>query len=335
MDRKLVFKNMPGSWHTGTDFKKVQLTRVSWDKMPNHALAYVFFGYVIIDFDGSPTAYGPEGIVPEPDDDLGNAGNETQGYFGVVAYSPDHPLVRDGTILIDQRAKRFQGKFPVVQQAKHHDPKPGYYVSTVSRWHLPGARSFPDYFQNNYTDASKIPFGALDGKLRALGVDVGDCGMAIRHDQVGLYSAFYYLDKGGSRFALGECSHRVGKDLGGSGRASHFDNNYPVSFIVFPGHGNGEPAAVVASRDRSDDEIRRRIQPRVFELSRAINAKDLVLLMGFNETPPGTIPQGLEKLERRQTTGQGFPANWATIIGALRAYGFVTTQPSPKPAMIF
>jgi hypothetical protein len=124
MDRKLVFKNMPGSWHTGTDFKKVQLTRVSWDNMPNHALAYVFFGHVNIDFDGSPTAYGPKGIVPEPDDDLDNAGNETLGYFGVVAYSPDHPLVRDGTILIDQRAKRLQGKFPVVQQAKHHDGVP-------------------------------------------------------------------------------------------------------------------------------------------------------------------------------------------------------------------
>jgi hypothetical protein len=95
------------SWHTG-DFPSVPLTRVSWDTMPHHALVFVFFGHVNIDFDGSPTAYGPKGIKPQPDDDIGNAGNATQGWFGVASLSATDKLVKSGQAIIDPKASRHK-----------------------------------------------------------------------------------------------------------------------------------------------------------------------------------------------------------------------------------
>ena len=325
MARKLVFEDLKGPWHTN-DFPKVNLTKVSWDNRPDYALAYVFFGHVNIDFDGSPTAYGPAKLMP--DDDLKEAGNAAQGWFGVAAYGPTDHLVRNGIVQIDQAAPKLQGKFPVVQQAKNGDPKPGYYVSTTSRYLTPGSKVLPDYLQNNYADSSKVTFGALDGTLKKLGVNPGDYGMAIRHDQ-NLESAFYFLDGGGNKHALGECSHRVGKDLGGSGRGSHFNNNYPVSFILFPGHGYGMPASMVAWRERSDSTIKKAIHPRLFELSQASNAKELVLLMAFNETRPGTVPQGLDKLKFRLRTGHTWPENYTNVLLSLYQFGFT---PFPQKA---
>ena len=80
---KLAFKNILGTWHTN-DFKSVSLTSVSWEGS-SRVLAFVFFGHVNIDFDGSPTAYGPTGprpstarvqpVNPPPDDCLKNGGN--------------------------------------------------------------------------------------------------------------------------------------------------------------------------------------------------------------------------------------------------------------------
>jgi hypothetical protein len=318
---KLVFENQPGSWHTGSDFPRVQLTKVSWDTSPHHALAYVFFGHVNIDFDGSPTAYGPAGISPPPDDDLGNAGNAAQGWFGVMSLSPSDNLVKSGQALIDQKAPNFKGKFPVVQQAKNGDPNPGYYVSTTPQAHG------PSHHQNSYIDASRVPFGALDGKLKALGFKLGDYGLAIRHDE-NLQSAFYFADAGASRFALGECSHRVGKDLGGSGRASHFNNNFPVSFIIFPGSGSLLPQLIL---DLSDSTIETGLRPRLFDLSRASNAQDLALLMGFNEVAPRLVPRGEEKLaEYLRKSGHQKPHNYVTILLGLATFGFRPYASTPK-----
>jgi len=328
MPRKLVFKNVAAKkgsdWHT-KDFPKVNLTRVSWDNRPDHALAYVFFGHVNIDFDGSPTAYGPAKMTT--DDNLGNAGNKRDGWFGVAARVPTDPLVqneknKNGIVKIDDRAPEFQGKFPVVQQVKNGDPKPGFYVSTTSRHLISGTRAFPDYLQNNYVDSSKVAFGALDDTLKPLGVKIGDYGIAIRHNK-NLESAFYFLDGAGAKHALGECSHKVGKDLGGSGRGNQFDNNFPVSFIIFPGHGYGDADSVVAWRDRSDSVIKRGIYPRLLELSQASNAKELVLLMGFNEAEPPKVPQGIEKLEQRLRTGHTWPENYTNILLSLSEYGFL------------
>ncbi|MBZ5625823.1 MAG: hypothetical protein LAQ69_45095 [Acidobacteriia bacterium] len=295
--------------------------------MPHHALAYVFFGHVNIDYDGSPTAYGPRQMMnPQPDDDLTNAGNATKGWFGVMSYSPSDPLVTSRKVLIDPTASQFLGKFPVIQRKLNGDPNPGFYVSTT-----PQAYGKP-YLQNSYIDASRVPFGALDGRLRPLGLSLGDYGLAIRHDQ-NLQSAFYFVDSGATQYALGECSHRVGKDLGGTGRGSHFNNNYPVSFIIFPRSGTGPPKLLI---EQSDATIQAALRPRLFDLSRASNAQELCLLMGFNEVAPTNLPRGKAKLdEYLRNPGRPKPSNYATILLGLATFGFQSYLPSPKKVEIF
>lgn len=311
----LIFRNHPRLWHTGTDFPEVPLTRVSWDTAPDEAVAYVFFGHVNIDYDGSPTAYGPPGISPIPDDDLGNAGNDAKGWFGVVALGKEDPLVTHGIAKIDQRPSLLKkGKYPVIQQAKNGDPMPGYYVSATPR------PTGPSYLQDSYIDASQISYGALSAKLKSLGFNIGDYGLAIRHD-LNLNSGFYFADIGGN-YALGECSHKVGKNLGGSGRANRFNNNFPVSFILFPWSFEIDPEGGTPSIP--DDRIRMALIPLVRELSRADNADELPQLMGFNETPPRTRPRGLSKLEIfRKHRSRGKPANYNNIVQGLKHFGWM------------
>lgn len=316
----LVFKDHPHNWRTGRDFPHVPLTLVSWDSTPAITVAYVFFGHVNIDYDGSPTAYGPHGIKPQPDDDLTNAGDAGQGWYGVYSLADTDPLVKDKTVQIDKTAPKYLGKYPVVQQAKNGDPNPGYYVSSTPR------NSGLPYLQDSYIDASEVAWGALDKAFRALGVSLGDYGLAIRHNS-NLQSGFYFVDSGGYNHALGECSHKVGKNLGGSGRASHFDNNYPVSFIVFPRSFDTDPDAPPSL---SDDDIEARLRPLVRSLSQADNFDDLPLLMGFNETAPKTKPQGTSKLTAyKKTPSKARPANYDTVVQGLRAFGWAPPQPAP------
>src|SRR5262249_14563162 len=154
----------------------------------------------------------------------------------------------------------------------------------------------------------KVPFGALDGQLHSLGVNLGDFGLAIRHDK-NLQSGFYFVDSGADpgQFALGESSHKLGKDLGGTGRGDFFDNNYPTSFIIFP-RSSTQPANNI--RELSEADIASALQPRLFELSRAANALELALLMGFNEVDPLATPRGKEKLAAYLSTpGSPKPRN--------------------------
>jgi len=307
----LLFSNQPGNWR-GVDFPKLSLTRISWDNAPDNPIAFVFFGHINVDFDGSSTAYGPPGLTPPPDDDLSNAGDNVKGWYGVAAASADDPLVQDGTILIDKKpALLKKGKYPIVQQAKNDDPNPGYYVSSTP--HALG----PYYRQDSYIDASQVAFGALSGKLKALGVNLGDYALAIRHDQ-SLQCPFYFVDSGANTYALGECSHKVGKELGGSGRASHFNNNFPVSFIVFVESGDQDPSAIVAA---PADKIAAAVRSQMTALSAAINAHDLALLMAFNEVLPNNQPQGKTKLEAYKAHGGAEPKNLATVNAGLQAYG--------------
>jgi hypothetical protein len=310
----LVFKDNPANWRTGHDFPNVTLTRISWDTAPDRAVAYVFFGHVNIDFDGSPTAYGPPGITPMPDDDLKNAWSDSSGWFGVVALSENDPNVKNGNAKIDKKpALLHHGKYPVIQQAKNGDPKPGFYVSGTPH------PSGPGYLQNSYIDSSQVAFGALSGKLKALGFSLGDYGLAIRHDE-NLQSGFYFVDVGGNNHALGECSHKVGKNLGGSGRASHFNNNFPVSFILFPGSFQMDPSAVAASTDSATQGY---LKPLVRALSQASNADELPLLMGFNEVQPPGRPQGMSKLDAyRKAPSRPKPRNYDTIVQGLRTFGW-------------
>jgi hypothetical protein len=323
----LVFKDHAQVWHCGHDYPKVPLTRISLDTAPDKAIAYVFFGHVNIDYDGSPTAYAPpEHKSPLPDDDLGNAWDDDNGWFGVLARAPGDPLVRQGLLKLDQRASLLHnGQYPVKQQAKstwtlkdgtvmNHpgDPNPGYYLSTCSN------RIGPVHLQTSYADSSRISYGALSDPLAALGFSFGDVGLALRHD--GDYqSGFYFLDGGGKGRKIGECSHKVGKNLGGSGRGKNFDNNHPASFLIFPGSSQGGLAAF-----RSDDQINDSLKPLVRHLSYASNAFELALLMTFNQISPLNMPQGTSKLEafRKQKGRPPNPSTYNTIVRALKEYGW-------------
>ena len=310
----LLFKDNPSLWRTGSDFPKVPLTQVSWDTDPDTAIAYVYFGHVNIDFDGSPTAYAPPGSGLDSDDDLSNAFDENR-WFGVVALSPNDPAVKSGSANIDNRPELNRGgKFPVVQQEGNDDPSPGYYVSATP--HATG----PAYRQDSYVDASRVAFGALSGKLKSLGVSLGDYGLVIRHDQAA-QSGFYFVDVGGNNFALGECSHKVGKDLGGSGRGNRFNNNFPVSFIVFPQSGDQDPSAIVTA---SDDQISAAIKAQMQKLCAASNAADLALLMGFNEVSPPQQPQGTAKLANYASDpdNNAKPRNFDTVAKGLSDWGY-------------
>ena len=314
---RLLFQDHPSDkWRTGHDFPQVALTAISLDSEPAKPIAYVFFGHVNIDFDGSPSAYGPPGITPPPDDDLANAWDDDSGWFGVVALRPDDPLVKQGRALIDQRPELLHaGKYPVIQQAKNGDPKPGYYVSATPQ------ASGPAYLQASYVDASQVAFGALGGQLAKLGFKLGDYGLAIRHDK-DLQSGFYFVDRGGSAsYALGECSHKVGKSLGGSGRGNRFNNNFPVSFIVFPDTFTMDASKGTPSM--TDDEIKTEVQLLLAEMAKADNAQDLALLMALNEVAPPAKPRGTAGLQAfLQSPGKPMPAHYATVAGGLGSYGY-------------
>ncbi len=329
---KLIFNDLPGPWHTN-DFKKVSLTSVTWEGS-SRVKAFVFFGHVNIDFDGSPTAYGPtaprpttasvQPARPPPDDCLGNGGNAADGYFGVAAMAPTVPLVVNGTVLIDRDAPKFQGKFPIVQQQRHGDPNPGYYVSKSSH------RRGPLHLQNSYINSAKVAYGALDARLLHLGVQFGDCGLAIRHDQ-SLQSGFYYVDGGGSKFALGECSHKVATNLGVTRIATKpcgWDNNFPVSFLVFPGSGVMHYDAAAGREigfgilEFGETSIERALRPLLAELSRAENARDLALLMAFNEGVPPHALDGKRKLEAYLKTRGAPPPNFVHLLTRLAHFGF-------------
>ncbi|HEY1778971.1 MAG TPA: hypothetical protein VGG79_00775 [Roseiarcus sp.] len=337
---RLAFKNISGPWHTN-DFKSVSLTSVSWEGS-SHPRAFVFFGHANIDFDGSPTAYGPRAprpptariqpVNPPPDDCLHNGGNAADGYFGVAAMAPNDPLVLNGTVLLDTDAPKFHGKFPIVQQQQNGDPKPGYYVSRASHRHG------PIHLQNSYISSADIAYGALDAKLLHLGVEFGDYGLALRHDQ-SLRSGFYYIDGGGSKFALGECSHKVAKNLGVTrigGRDCSWDNNFPVSFMVFPGSGDMHYDAAAGQEigfgimDRDEDAILGALKPRLVELSRADNALDLARLMAFNEGLPTVAPNGKARLDAYHKRKGAPPAAFVPILTQLSQFGFWPFKDKPK-----
>jgi hypothetical protein len=326
----LVFKDFTG-WRNGRDFPHVTLTRVSWDSAPGRAVAFVFFGHVNLDFDGSPTAYGPFRV--NPDDGLGNAGNATQGWFGVASAAESNPFVKSKQIEIDRHAPGFHPggvlsapvEFPVVQQAKFGDPKPGFYVSTTSQHgSIAGVRQ---YRQNTYIDASKVAYGALDRFLQSkCGFQLGDFGLAVRHDQ-NRQSGFSFADMGGWNHALGECSHRVGLDLGVSKRSpGHWDNNFPVSFIIFP-----NTAATSSGTD--DTVIKARLSSCLRNLATADNAHELPVLMAANERSPVGIAKGKAGLDALRKIKGARPSNVGTVNLGLATFGFLNAAAAPTSFM--
>ena len=304
---KLAFNNVAGPWHTN-DFKSVSLTSVSWEGS-SRVLAFVFFGHVNIDFDGSPTAYGPTGpgpptatvqpVNPPPDDCLKNGGNPSDGYFGVAAMAPTDPLVLDGTVLIDQDAPKFLGKFPIVQQARNHDPKPNYYVSKSSHKHG------PFHLQNSYIDSAEIAYGALDARLLDWESVSATTDFAFGMTRTWRVCSIMSMavDRNSLWASVPTRSQRTWRVTRVAGTPCTWNNNFPVSFMVFPRSGDMHFDAVKGVEigfgimERHENLIRNALRPRMAELSRAENARDLALLMAFNEGLPTTAPNGKMRLD--------------------------------------
>ncbi len=118
-------------------------------------------------------------------------------------------------------AKRFPPKFPV----KRADDA-NFYVSTTA---LPKNTALPEGDPGHWWDATAVNYGALTPPLRALGVDLGDFGIAIRRDN-GTSRTFFFADVGNGP-KVGEMSTMLF-------RALYPGNNQEellASFIVFPG----------------------------------------------------------------------------------------------------
>ena len=184
----------------------------------------------------------------------------------------------------------------MVQQAKFGDPKDGFFGSTTPRNLAKKLGAITAFRQNSFVDASKVAFGALDLFLQSEhGIQLGDLGLAVRHDG-NRQSGFSFVDMGGWNHALGECSHRVGLDPSvrklGPGR---WDNNFPVSFIIFPRTAISNPFVTVLS----DATIKSRLTDVLRELARAENAHDLPLLMATNEASPAGAQKGKAGLRTR------------------------------------
>jgi hypothetical protein len=324
----LEFEDVPknkddkGDWRCGYYWKEgsVFVTRV---KGP--VLALVYMAGVNIDYDGSPTAYGPPS--KPGDDKLEFAGPGKGAWYGVKAMTPgDAKEIRDADEAkmqkrnpsykairptVDETAKKdVNGAFPVIQQAG--EPSPGHYVSSTSTTFN---ASFKDYRQEYYWDSSKYPYGALSGKLGSVGkVAMHDFGLGIRLDRA-FETAFCFKDSGNDDYAVGEVSQKVHKNLGGRGKG---DNDYRVGYIVFPGSNEGKQATA--------DQFEPKAKALLAKLAQADNAEELALLLAFY-ADAGMGRSGLPLLEAfRQKRGPPPSlANLRHVLAGLRRLDW------PKP----
>jgi hypothetical protein len=240
----LDFKPLPGNWRNGNDFDHVQVLKITG---PPGVKALLYTCHVNIDYDGASTTYGPRGKVTL--DSLEDAGYP-RWWYGLLAL---HPQARIGDMNDNSYASfniGTQGQlatqyFGVSLDTNYPDSKGrcpvkganGYFMSATPHYH----GTFRDmYKQSSYTDAATVPFGALSGNLETTGgVSVGDCGFAIRYGAA-KNSLFYFADQGATSGpkaeAVGECSYALFLNLGGETKAPGKtpDNNWPVSFLVFP-----------------------------------------------------------------------------------------------------
>lgn len=216
-----------------------------------NANAVVYSGILNEDVDGAPRCYG---VFPTDAGldrlrwatDLVGGGQFNPLPAGQVAHpwrwvgvaSMTHDEAKDAGILdrLDEKselagrhhrgaplndAKRAPPKFPV----KRAD-EPGFYVSTTA---LVKNSALPETDPGHWWDATAVNYGALTPPLVALGVGLGDFGIAIRRD-TGTGAAFFFADAGSGQ-KIGEMSTQLFQTLfRGTQQEEHL-----VSFIVFPG----------------------------------------------------------------------------------------------------
>src|SRR6185312_14696537 len=102
----------------------------------------------VIDGDGCPRCYAPAGSGLQSLDYLANAGNEQDGWYGLVCIGGD----------------------PVIQQS---GPCAGYYLSPTALCD----RSKTIIDPSCYVDSSAVPYVSIPPELKARGVQLGDLAM--------------------------------------------------------------------------------------------------------------------------------------------------------------
>jgi hypothetical protein len=308
---ELKFDTVHGSWK-GNDYPSVSITSVVVGC--GTPAAFVFMTHMNVDFDGAPNAYGP----PEksPLDSLADAGRYgANGYYGLVAVGPEEVvpgdphkrLVKDVHHLkLDQRYPDTKGRYPVVQQS---GPYAGFFVSTTSKRNVSGSPS--GYEQSHYLDSSAVAYCALSYNLKSKGVGDGDFGIAIRHDTFGQASFSFLGGEGHGKGsagagAVGECSYKVFLDIGGSPKTSgqkYANNNFPTSFIVFPG-------------SKASQLIR---------ISLAENAEDFAVFLALQAQVDAAARghSGLPAFRKYAADGRkAKPASYENVAAALKRWGY-------------
>ena len=177
--------------------------------------AFLFSSGLAIDADGAPNAYNADDTGL---DYLFNAGQPGQ-WDGIVQDEDGNPFV--------------QGP---------DDPFPGYYISCTALFDRTKRHDDPARF----VDATQIPYIALPGDLaERTGARLGDI-VLVFSERTGKHSYAIFADIG----ALGEGSIALAENLGIWSDARRGGSRAGVSYVVFPGSGDGRP--------RSVDEINRR-----------------------------------------------------------------------------
>lgn len=188
--------------------------------------AFCYQSGLAIDADGAPNAYHPEG---KGLDFLANAG-KPGNWWGIVT---------------DTGKPSGQ---PVVQGK--NDPYPGYYVSTTSL----EDPSQPVTSPARYVDSGKVPYVVLPPQVMAPktagGARLGDFA-AVVDTRSGKVAYALVADRG-PKDKLGEGSIALAEALGIASSPKKGGIEKGVSYVIFPGSGNGKPHSVEEIRHEGE-----------------------------------------------------------------------------------
>jgi hypothetical protein len=81
-----------------------------------------------------------------------------------------------------------------------------------------------------------------------------------------------------------------------------------------------------------ENKIEKALRPLLADFSRAENAKDLALLMAFNEGPPPNGPSGKTLLDTYSKKRGIPPPSFVSILTSLSHFGFWPFPEKPKEA---
>jgi hypothetical protein len=310
--------------------------------------AYAYRCHLNEDNDGAPTAYGRNNPVnifaPGPfvqtnlhtldglDDATSPAGNldNNNDFHWAGLFAMTQAAARAAGVVVDTRPELRAGdpdpadgvrdKFPVVQPPGR--PSSGFYVSTTAQPADPGRR---EWEPERYWDASTISYAVLSpgwASKRPTPVVLGDFGLVIRNG-TGATSGFFFADTGaGSK--VGECARMVVRTLAPDG----FNEDF-VTFLVFPGSGNGRPAG------QTDALIDAAVRGKMQMINNLTNKGDLPLFLGglqadmsryveyVRSTSRTDRPTDAAAQQRAQTLQQNAAPGTLGMSTALRQWGYV------------